>query len=76
MQYKVFTNRQDGRTLIDIWEPDHKTWGYLIHTAYRGEYAKIDEYTNEGHFVRAAYIFPDEDGDMVIQDANNTIFHV
>lgn len=73
MQYKVFTNRKDGRTLIDIWEPEHKTFEELLRV-YSGEYAKVDEYTNEGHFVRGFYISPDEDGEMIARDADNTIF--
>jgi hypothetical protein len=76
MQYKVYTNRKDGRTLVDLWEPEHKTLEALVYNVYRGEYAKVDEYTNEGHYVRAFYISPDEDGDMVMRDADNTIFHL
>ncbi len=73
MQYKIFTNTKPGRTIIDTWEPEHKTFEELL-VIYRGEYAKVDEYTNEGHFVRGFYISPDEDGEMIASDADNTIF--
>ena len=76
MQYKVFINRRDGRTLVDTWEPEHKTLEALVYHVYRGEYAKVDEYTNEGHFVRGFYISPDEDNGMRMLNADNSIFHL
>ena len=69
MQYKVFVNNNQGRTIIDEWLPtDNKGIPDLVRI-YNDEYVKVDEYTDEGHFVTSVYLAPNDEGEMTITPA-------
>ena len=70
MKYKVFTNTKPGRTLIDEWTPQDDMTPRRLMSVYAGEYAKIDQYTNEGHFVASFFLSPD---DWAFQPAEGTV---
>jgi hypothetical protein len=73
MKYKVFVNNIQGRTIVDEWTPsDNKTISDLA-LIYSDEYVKVDEYTNEGHFVTSVYLAPNDEGDMEITTAKRTV---
>ena len=72
MRYKVFTNNKQGRTMLDTWTTeDNKTMADMVRI-YDDEYAKVDEYTDEGRFVRSVYLSPDGT-DTLITPAEGTI---
>ena len=72
MRYTVFTNTTQGRTMIDTWNTkDNKTLNDLVRV-YDDEYAKVDEFTDEGTFVRSVYLSPDGT-DTLITPAEGTI---
>ncbi len=48
MQYKIFTTTKPGRSIMDTWEPEHKTFEELL-VIYCCEYAKVGSSTNEVH---------------------------
>jgi len=59
MKYKVFTNTKQGRTMIDEWTPEDDMTPRRLVAVYADEYAKIDQYTNEGVFVASFFLTPD-----------------
>ena len=59
MKYKVFTNTTQGRTMIDEWTPEDDMTPRRLLSVYHDEYAKIDQYTNEGVFVASFFLTPD-----------------
>ena len=72
MRYKVFTNNKQGRTMLDTWTTeDNKTMADMVRI-YDDEYAKVDQYTDEGRFVRSVYLSPDGT-DTLITPAEGTI---
>ncbi len=72
MRYTVFTNTKQGRTMVDTWPPQsNKTMADLVRI-YDDEYAKVDEFTDEGNFVRSVYLSPDGT-DTLITPAEGTI---
>ena len=73
MRYTVFTNTKQGRTVIDTWTTeDNKTLSDLA-VIYDGEFVKVDEYTNEGHFVTSVYLAPNDEDEMEVTPAKGTV---
>ena len=72
MRYKVFTNTNQGRTMIDTWtHEDNKALSDIVRI-YDDEYAKVDIYNDEDSFVRSVYLSPDGT-DTLITPAEGTI---
>jgi len=59
MQFTVFINTREGRTMIDKYSVEDNKTALDIFRIYRGEYAKVDAYTDEGKFVRSVFINPE-----------------
>ena len=59
MKFIVFINTREGRTIVDEYSnEDNKTLFDLIRI-YRGDYVKIDAYTEEDKFMRSVFIDPE-----------------
>lgn len=57
MKFVVFINTTAGRTIVDEYGEDEKTFAQ-IQDIYRGDYVKVDAYEN-GLFVRSVFLDPE-----------------
>ena len=59
MQFTVFINTREGRTIVDEYAPtEGKTFFDLV-KIYEGDFVKIDAYTDEGKFMRSVFLDPE-----------------
>ena len=58
MKFVVFINTREGRTIVDEYENDEKTFLQLV-DIYKGDYVKIDAYTPENKFMRTVFLDPE-----------------
>jgi len=58
MKFVVFINTREGRTIVDEYENDEKTFFQLVNI-YKGDYVKIDAYTPEDKFMRSVFLDPE-----------------
>ncbi len=54
MKFIVFINTTKGRTIVDEYNEDEKTFAQ-IQEIYRGDYVKVDAYEN-GLFARSVFL--------------------
>ena len=58
MKFVVFINTREGRTIVDEYENDEKTFFQLV-DIYKGDYVKIDAYTEDNKFMRSVFLDPE-----------------
>ena len=58
MKFIVFINTTKGRTIVDEYGLDEKTFAQ-IQDIYRGDYVKVDAYNADNTFVRSVFLDPE-----------------
>ena len=58
MKFVVFINTREGRTIVDEYENGEKTFFQLV-DIYKGDYVKIDAYTEDNKFMRSVFLDPE-----------------
>ena len=58
MKFIVFINTTKGRTIVDEYNEGEKTF-FDIQDIYRGDYVKVDVYTETGTFAGSVFLDPE-----------------
>ena len=58
MKFIVFINTTKGRTIVDEYGLDEKTFTQIQYI-YRGDYVKVDAYNADNTFVRSVFLDPE-----------------